>query len=129
MYKIINSSKVLHKDDIVKIHNDNSKNIHEFKWCDDSYMLSLALAVLNYNDKDYVFTVSGIKCVLLSHNYSWGNEIQLFYQNYNGQERQSYIDCVNNVDSRVEIFKVKYDKTGKKTSVWIGTLRRINDEN
>ena len=122
MYKIINSSKVLHKDDIIEIHNDNSKNIHEYKWWDDSYILSLALAVLNYNDKDYVFMISGIKSVLVSHNYSWGNEIQLYYQTYNGQERQSYIDCVNNSGDRIEVFKVKYDKTGKKTSVWIGTI-------
>lgn len=125
MYKIVNSSNKVYNNNIIKIDNDMCKDLHEYSWGDDCYMLALAVAVLKYNDIDYVFTVSGKKCVSVVHNYSWGVEIKLYYQNMRGQERENTIECLFSVNKCLEVYKVRYTKTGHKISVCIGTIRRV----
>lgn len=135
MYKIIdckcehskeNMQYLINLQNSIKIDGIKNTGLRGFEFDNNIYMIVLAEAVLNYNDTEYVFALSGEKrCVLLAHNYPYRHEIILNFTDARGRERERIIEVHEiyyNADD-YNVYKVKYTKAGKKYSVLIGTIR------
>lgn len=132
MYKVVSCDWQHDKDNIlrldkirnvIKISGTKIVGLRGYAFSESMYVLALSMAVLDYNRIDYVLSFSGEKnCVLVLHNYIWGSELKLYYQNKRGQECERTIECIRN-DTCLEVYKVRYTKTGHKISAWAGTIR------
>lgn len=137
MYEIVSCDWQHDKDNILKLNEIRNTikvsdtkiiGLRGYAFNESMYVLALSMAVLNYNHIDYVLTFSGEKnCVLVLHNYIWGSELKLYYQNEKGQECERTIECFSFADKSVEVFKVRHTKTGRRIAEWVGTFRRVKE--
>lgn len=122
-----NISKFNEMFNCIKIGGEKNVGLRGFENNERMYALALALAVVNYNSSDYAYTLAGERnCALVVHNYIWGSELKLYYQNKKGQERERIIECVNCI-KYLEVDIIRYTKTGRKIKSWVGEFRRVKE--